>query len=76
MTVIFADLLIRLELTVWAQELEFFQTPAAADYDRFMGDLGQVYGSRTEDRGSKIEDGGADTDDRFRPGPPSDIRRL
>jgi hypothetical protein len=43
MTVIFADLLIRLELTVWTQEQEFFQTAAAADYDRFMEDLKKVY---------------------------------
>jgi hypothetical protein len=43
MTVVFADLLIRLELTVWKQEKEFFHTSAAADYDRFMGDLGKVY---------------------------------
>lgn len=45
MTVVFADLLIRLELTVWTQEKEFFRTAAAADYDRFMGDLGKVYES-------------------------------
>lgn len=73
MTVIFADLLIRLELTVWKQEREFFQTNAAADYDRFMGDLGQVYGARIEDGGSKVESDG--DDDRFRPGPASEIRR-
>jgi hypothetical protein len=48
MTVIFADLLIRLELTVWTQEQEFFHTAAAADYDHFMGDLKKAYEGRSQ----------------------------
>jgi hypothetical protein len=43
MTVVFADLLMHLEVTVWRQEKRFFQTEAAASYDRFMGSVEKVY---------------------------------
>lgn len=52
MTVVFADLLMRLELTVWDQERQFFQTEAAADYDHFMGDLGKMYEQRESRSGN------------------------
>ena len=39
MTTVFADILVRMSLSIWAQEKSFSETPAAASYDETMADL-------------------------------------
>jgi len=39
MTTVFADILVRMSLSIWAQEKRFAATPAAAEYDATMADL-------------------------------------
>jgi hypothetical protein len=43
MAVVCADMLMRMNLSVWRQEREFFRTEAAASYDSLMGSVGQLF---------------------------------
>jgi hypothetical protein len=44
MTVVFADLLMRMTLSVWRNEQRFHQSEAAAGYGKLMDDVGQFLG--------------------------------
>jgi hypothetical protein len=44
MTTVFADLLVRMNLSAWAQEKGFAKTSDVASYDAAMAELNQVYG--------------------------------
>ena len=51
-TVLFADLLMRMNLTIWRQEKEFYRTEKAASYDETMATIGTSLEVK-EDRGSR-----------------------
>jgi hypothetical protein len=46
MTVVFADLLVRMNLSVWRHEQLFSKTEAAADYGRNMADMERLLGTK------------------------------
>jgi hypothetical protein len=46
MTVVFLDLLMRMNLTMWRHQQAFAQTPGAAEYNRLMGNMESALSSK------------------------------
>lgn len=60
LTVVFADLVLGMNVSIWKQEKEFYRTEAAADYDKEMENLQEVMAAP-----ARVDyDGNADSRDR------------
>jgi hypothetical protein len=62
LTVVFADLLLRMNISIWKQEKEFYRTPAADEYDHEMGDLDAALTPPRRERDDRDDDRDRDRD--------------